>query len=156
MKIDTKFFGTQEINEDNIINFEHGIPGFESCHRFVISTYNNESPFLVMQSVERIDLAFILTEYEKMVPGYSIDLNDEITAELKLEKPENAAVVAIVNIQDDLARATVNLAAPIIINMNKKIGKQIILNNPAYGLKHPLFDQNSVKQAEAGKSAVNK
>jgi flagellar assembly factor FliW len=141
LKIETKFFGTQEINEMDIIHFAHGIPGFESYHKFAMSKYNDNLPFLVMQSVDKADLAFILIGLEEVIPGYSIDLNDEVAAELKLEKPEDAVIVAIVNIPDDLAKSTVNLAAPVIVNRKANLGKQVILNNPAYGLKYPLFAQ---------------
>lgn len=153
MKIETKFFGTQEVNEEHIITFEHGIPGFENFHKFVLSNYNDNGPFLVMQSLDKADLAFILIALENIIPGYSIELSNEVVAEIKLEKPEDAVMIAIVNIQDDLAKATVNLAAPIVVNTKGKIGKQIILNNPAYGLKHPLFSNGAVNQAQA-KSAV--
>lgn len=153
MKIETKFFGTQEVNEENIINFEHGIPGFENFHRFIVSNYNDNGPFLVMQSVEKADLAFVLIALENIIPGYSIDLSNELAAEIKLEKSEDAAVVAIVNIPGELAGATVNLAAPIILNTKVKLGKQIILNNPAYGLKHPLLAKGEVNQVDA-KSGV--
>lgn len=154
MKIETKFFGTQEINETDIIAFAHGIPGFENYHRFVISKYNDNLPFSVMQSVDKADLAFILIGLEEVIPGYSIDLNDEVTAELKLEKPEDAAVVAIVNIPDDLAKSTVNLAAPVIINRKTNLGKQVILNNPAYGLKYPLFARKQDNKVGTDKVAA--
>lgn len=153
MKIETKFFGTQEVNEANVVTFEHGIPGFENFHKFVISSLNENGPFLVMQSVEKAELAFILIALENIIPGYSIDLSNEVVAEIKLEKSEDAVMVAIVNIPDDLAKATVNLAAPIVINSVAKLGKQVILNNPAYGLKHPLFSDGAVNQAKT-KSAV--
>jgi flagellar assembly factor FliW len=139
MQIETKFFGSQEVDEKEFILFNHGIPGFEDRHRFMISQYTEESPFLIMQSVEKADLAFILIGLEKVVPGYSIELTDDVVTELKLTRPEEALMYAIVTIAGDLANATVNLAAPLCINSQGKLGKQIILNNPDYGLKHPLF-----------------
>ncbi len=154
MKIETKFFGVQEINEADIIYFAHGVPGFENYHKFLMSRYNNDLPFLVMQSVEKADLAFILIGLEEVVPGYSIELNDEVAAELKLEKPEDVRVIAIVNIPDDMAKSTVNLVAPVLINTKAKLGKQIILNNPAYGLKHPLFAPRRDNQMEPDKAAT--
>ena len=147
MKIETKFFGAQEVDEKEFINFYHGIPGFENERRFFITEYSTGSPFMVMQSVEKPNLAFILIGFGYCVPGYAIDLGDEITAELKLETPEDAMVFAIVSIPGELADATVNLAAPLVINTKARLGKQIILNNPAYGLRHPLFAQNKAETA---------
>ncbi len=139
MKIATKFFGSIEVEEKDLITFGHGIPGFEEFHRYMIRKYRDQSPFLVLQSVEKTDLAFILIELEQIVPGYSIDLSDEIVEELKLSAPEEAVVRVIVTLPEDVQQATVNLAAPIVINFKTGLAKQIILNNPEYSLKHPLF-----------------
>jgi flagellar assembly factor FliW len=139
MQIETKFFGNLVVDEKEFILFNHGIPGFENYHRFMISQYTDESPFAIMQSVEKADLAFILIGLEKVVPGYSIELTDDVVAELKLTQPEEAVMYAIVTITGDLVNATVNLAAPLCISNQAKLGKQIILNNPDYGLKHSLF-----------------
>ena len=138
MKIETKFFGAVEIDEAQIVEFAHGIPGFENDHQFAVLKHD-DSPFHVLQSVKRAELAFIIIELGKVVPDYEIDLPDEVVAELKLEKPEEALVCAIVVLPSDISQATVNLAAPLVINVKEKRGVQIILNNPAYGIKHPLF-----------------
>lgn len=138
MKIETKFFGAVEIDETQIIEFTHGIPGFENDRKFAVLK-QDESPFYVLQSVEKSGLAFVLIELANVAPDYEIDLPDEVVAELKLEKPEEALVCAIVVLPADISLATANLAAPIVINVKHKRGAQIILNNPAYGVKHPLF-----------------
>lgn len=146
MKIATKFFGSIEVDEKDFITFGHGIPGFEKFHRYMIRKYRDQSPFLVLQSVEKADLAFILIELEQIVPGYSIDLSDEIVEELKLSAPEEAVVRVIVTLPEDVQQATVNLAAPIVINFKTGLAKQIILNNPEYSLKHPLFAADGEKE----------
>ena len=146
MKIATKFFGSIEIDDKDCINFSHGIPGFENFHRYFIKQYKDQSPFLVMQSTEKADLAFILIELEKIFPGYSIDLDDDIVAELNLTEPADAVVRVIVTLPEDVHKATVNLAAPIIINFKSGLAKQIILNNPQYSLKHPLFAPEEEKE----------
>lgn len=148
MKIETKFFGPVDIDETRIIEFDHGIPGFENNRSFAVLKHDN-SPFHVLQSLEQAELAFILIELGKVVPDYEIDLPDEVVAELKLKKPEEAFACAIVVLPADISQATVNLAAPIVINIKEKRGTQIILNNPAYGIKHPLFSQvNDLKSAK--------
>jgi flagellar assembly factor FliW len=156
MKIETKFFGTQEVDEKEFINFNHGIPGFENDRRYWITPYGPESPFMVMQSVEKPNLAFVLIGLGDVMPGYSIDLGEEVTVELKFKKPEEAMVYAIVSIPGELAKATVNLAAPLVVNTEAKLGKQIILTNPAYGLRHPLFASNQTGTAETKPASIAK
>jgi len=138
MKIETKFFGAVDIDEAQIVQFPHGVPGFEKERQFAVLKHD-DSPFYALQSVERAGLAFIIIELGQVAPDYEIDLPDEVVAELKLEKSEEALVCAIVVLPADIKQATVNLAAPLVINVKEKRGVQIILNNPAYGIKHPLF-----------------
>ena len=156
MKIETKFFGSQEVDEKEFINFERGIPGFEDNHRYIITEYSPGSSFLVMQSLEKSNLAFILIKLEDVMPGYSIDLGDEVTTELKLAKPDEAKVYAIASIPGELAKATVNLAAPLVINIRARLGKQIILNNPAYGLRFPLFVPKPNETADSKPTSMAK
>ncbi|HEX3045607.1 MAG TPA: flagellar assembly protein FliW [Bacillota bacterium] len=138
-KIETKFFGVQEVDETNFVTFNHGLPGFENTRQYLISRYSEDSPFYVMQSVEKVDLAFILIGFEQVVPDYSFDLSEEAVTDLKLTQPEETVVYLIVTIPGELENATVNLAAPVVINSKELLGKQIIFNHPAYSLKHPLF-----------------
>jgi flagellar assembly factor FliW len=35
----------------------------------------------------------------------------------------------------------VNLKAPIVINMDKKLGEQIIIDKEEYKIKHPLIER---------------
>ena len=42
------------------------------------------------------------------------------------------------NITVNINSATTNLRAPIIINFKEKLGKQIILQNEEYQIKHPI------------------
>ncbi len=139
MRVDTKYFGSVEIDEAELLVFKHGIPGFEDKHRYFLAKYNDESPFFILQSVDEPGLAFVLIGMEQVAPGYSIEITDEVVAELKISQPEEAAFFTIVNMTGELVEATVNLAAPLLINTREKLGKQIILNNPSYSMKHPLF-----------------
>ncbi len=144
MKVNTKFFGPVEIDEEELLVFEHGIPGFEDKRRFFLAKYSADSPFHVLQSLDEPGPAFILISLEQVAPGYLMELTDEVVEVLKIDQPEDVAVYAIVTIPGELAEATVNLAAPLAINTREKLGKQVILTNPSYGLKHPLFSGDPV------------
>ncbi len=139
MQIETKFFGLREIADNEIVTFKHGVPGFEDCHDYTILQYKEESPFFVLQSVSAPDLALILIEFSQVSPGFSFNIADEDVAEIGLSNPAEAVTYAVVVLPADLSQATVNLAAPIIINNQTRKAKQIIINNPAYSLRHPLF-----------------
>ena len=59
--INTARFGEIEIEEEKIIMFSAGIPAFEEEQEFVIIPYDEESPFVFLQSLKTEELAFLMT-----------------------------------------------------------------------------------------------
>lgn len=51
------------------------------------------------------------------------------------------ALFGLVVVKDDPQDATINLKAPVVINTNKKLAKQIILEDDIYKVKTPLFSK---------------
>lgn len=60
MNIKTKFLGSVEIKEEDIIKFEEGIPGFEGAKKFIILPLEKESPFAILQSIEQVEVGFVV------------------------------------------------------------------------------------------------
>ena len=44
MILKTRFFGELEIEDDAVIHFKHGIPGFENVKRFVLIDSDRKDP----------------------------------------------------------------------------------------------------------------
>ena len=49
-----------EINDENIINFEYGLPGFEDLKKFTIVDIEDYNPFLLLHSIEDHNIAMIV------------------------------------------------------------------------------------------------
>lgn len=139
MIVQTAYFGELEIEASKIIHFEHGIPGFEEEKQFILQSLEEESGFQVLQSVQTPDLTFIVVNPYAVVIGYSFDLDEATVHALQLQEEKDVAVLAIVTLKETLAKSTVNLKAPIIINTKNNHAKQVILNDDAYAIRHPLF-----------------
>ena len=60
--------------------------------------------------------------------------------ELELtDAPDGIQTLVIVNIlPGEKVELTANLLGPIVINVKKKLGKQIVLSDNQYSLRHPL------------------
>ena len=56
-KVNTLRFGEVEVAEDKVVHFAEGIPAFEDEHEFVIVPYDEESPYVFLQSLTTPDLA---------------------------------------------------------------------------------------------------
>ncbi|WP_172298137.1 flagellar assembly protein FliW [Bacillus sp. WMMC1349] len=138
MIIKTKYHGETNINENQIIVFESGLPGFVDEKKFVILPLSEDSPFLVLQSTEMEELAFIVTSPFIFFKDYAFDLDDSTVESLNIEASEDVEVMAILTIEDPFEKTTANLLAPIIVNRKQMLAKQVILPNSPYQTKHVI------------------
>jgi flagellar assembly factor FliW len=136
--LDTVVFGKIEIEQDQIVQFTQGIPGFEDSHRFVLIPVGDDVPFSYLQCIDNEKLSFLVTEPFAFFPDYEFVISDNVKEELRIEAAKQVAVLTIVSVQGKLTDATVNLLAPIVINHQTSIGRQIILHDSAYMTKHRL------------------
>lgn len=143
MILNTKNFGEIEIDEDKIIHFPEGILGFEEEKQFIIiNNEDEENPFHWLQSISNPDLAFVIINPFFAYPNYDIIIPETAQEKLKIEDEKDVIVYSIVVVPEDMEKMTANLLGPIIINGNKKIGKQVILDDDRYTTKHYIFKQS--------------
>lgn len=136
MKIDTKFLGQVEVEKEQFITFEEGIPGFPDEKQFVLIPFGENTPFIILQSTNTVQIGFVLAFPYLFKADYVFDLSDEDVEALSIEKQEDIITYAIVTLKDTLPNSTINLLAPIVINTEKRQGKQIILNDNHQELLH--------------------
>jgi flagellar assembly factor FliW len=138
MKIASKFFGEIDINEEQIIHFPNGIPGFEDEKQFVILPLEEQSPFAILQSIHHSHVGFVIAYPFSFYPDYAFDLTEEDIEKLKLNSPDECLTYTIMTLKEPFADSTINLKAPIVINAKEKIGKQLILHDSDYPIRFPL------------------
>lgn len=143
MKIQTEQFGKLELEDNRLLTFERGIPGFEQETNFVLLPADpaGDSPFFFLQSTEHAAISFFMADPFVFLPDYEVKLDDTLTGQLKLDDPSDAIVLVTVTPNKQIGDATANLKAPVVINNKQQLGKQIVLNNSNYQVKHPLFQQ---------------
>ena len=141
MKLYTKNYGIKEYNESEIITFPKGIPGFEHLTKFIIFPIEGNPVFNVMHSVEDFAIGLIVVSPFYVMKEYEFKLEDEYINELKIQNESDVLVVNTVCLNKEMKKITTNLKAPIVININSKIGEQLILDNDKYLIKHPLFKE---------------
>jgi flagellar assembly factor FliW len=138
MKLRTKYHGEIEINEKDIFHFEYGIPGFLDEKQFVLLPIE-DSPFVILQSVKTSAIGFAMIDPFIYFKDYDFDLDEQSVAQLQLSSEKEVAVYVILTVADPFDNTTANLQAPIVLNYEKKLGKQVILTNTPYKTKHWLF-----------------
>ena len=152
LNIQTTRFGEIEVETDKIIYFSQGIPGFEAEKEFVIIPYDEKSPFLFLQSVKTEDLAFLLANPFQFFTDYNFELDDIFVEELALKSEEDILVYTILTMHGaNVQEITANLLAPIVINQQNKMAKQIVLENSKYTTRHKIFAKQTDNVPEGGK-----
>lgn len=147
-KIDTIRFGQLEFPDEEIIVFEKAIPGFEEEREFIIiqmDTEDQHNPLAFLQSIQTSELAFIIANPFSFFVDYEFNIDESTKEELGIQVTEDVAVWGIVTVIDEFKKATINLQAPVIINVKTKKGKQTILHDTNYLTKTPLFPQKVTK-----------
>lgn len=60
--------------------------------------------------------------------------------EIEIENPQSLLMYVIITLKPDASQSTANLRAPILINIKKKIGKQLVLLDDKYSTKHRILN----------------
>jgi len=143
MEILTRDYGTIEIDEALIIQFDNGIIGFEDYHKYVLLNCSDgePSPFRCLQSTEESSLAFMLFDPFAVRPDYEVAIDDETAVGLSVDSSDDIIILAIIVVPDDFKLMSMNLKAPIIINARNNKGIQYIVDNIDYGVRHLLTDE---------------
>jgi flagellar assembly factor FliW len=149
VKIKTRPFGEIEINEMQIIDFPDGILGFDYVKKFVLlDTQDEKSPLKWLQAYDEPNLAFLiirpidfLREYELMVSMSDIEA-------VGAENADTLLVFAIVTIPKNPSDMTANLQGPILINPDKRLGRQAISLSERYSVRHKILDEMKKAAAE--------
>lgn len=121
------------------ITFEKGLPGFESYKTFSLCDIEGDSKFKLINSTEEENIGFIAISPFSVKKDYEINLDDETIKSLQIETPNDVLLLNIITLGKTLEKSTVNLKAPIIINIKNNKGKQLILQDDKYQIKEPLI-----------------
>ncbi|AUS85395.1 flagellar assembly protein FliW [Lysinibacillus sp. YS11] len=139
MKIATKFLGEVDIAEQDILTFEQGLLGLEEEKEFVLLPIDADLPLALLQSVLHMEIGFVVAYPFAFKKDYSFDISEEDREQLQIEKEEDVLPYSIVTMKETFQDSTINLLAPVILNMAKKRGKQIVLqDNKAFPLRYPM------------------
>lgn len=129
MNIETKYFGKMMIDEERIIRFEKGVPGFNDEKTFVLIDFPDNPVFQILQSTTTAVVAFVVASPYHFQKDFAFDLNEQTKDELGITRPEQVKVLSILTLRDPFVDSTINLQAPVVINAETLLGEQIILND---------------------------
>ena len=139
MKVTSVYLGDQEIDPDTIISFPNGIPGFENDTRYKLFNVDEEnSKVFWLQSLDDSEVMFSVTLPETFNVAYEISISDEELEVLDVDDPEKVIVLLVLSrpgdvfdeeapAQDTSVGVRANLNSPLLINLDKQLAMQKVL-----------------------------
>lgn len=131
--------GEIEVPDDKLIYMERPVLGFENYKQFCLIEVEELKPLLWLQSTEEPALAFLVVNPRLFVPKYKIEINSKEIAELHIEDVTSVETYVVVTLAAKPEDMTVNLQGPILINTENNRGKQLVLVNSEYEVKHKFM-----------------
>jgi flagellar assembly factor FliW len=142
---------TIQVSTDTLIAFPDGVPGFERHMRFALIEDPKLAPFSWLQSLHDPLVGFLVIEPGLLVSDYEFDISDPDVELLELTDPSDARVLSILVVPEDVRAMTANLQAPIILNPQKRIAKQVILTDERFPLRYPVFGGPGIVERSPGR-----
>lgn len=143
MKVETRVFGTIDIDEEKIITFPGGIVGFPDLTKFALvhdEEKGSTNSIRWMQSMEEPSFAMPVIDPLLVDPIYNPIVEDELLKPIGELKPESILVLVTITVPKDITKMTVNLQAPFVINADERKACQIIVDTDQYPVRYPIYD----------------
>lgn len=140
MVIKTRIFGEVTVDDEKMIHFPNGIVGFPELQDFALihdSEQGDQGGIRWMQSVQEPSFAMPVVDPLVAKEDYNPTVEDDL---LKIiGECEDPLVLVTITVPSDLTKMSVNLKAPLIINVDTKKAAQVILEDD-YPVKFFIYD----------------
>lgn len=149
MRVQTTRYGAVDVSEEDVLEFERGLFGFEDVRRWVLLEHGPKSPLRLLQAVGQPELAFVVLEPFLICPDYTLELSAEDAAAVHWWDDSGVLVLATVGIPDDPGEMTANLKGPILVNAERRRGRQVLLPGDRWSPRHRVLDAVPEPQTES-------
>ena len=153
MKANTRVFGEIEIADEKIITMERGMIGFPNLNHFALifdeEKGQKQTSIMWLQSMDDTDIAFPVMDPHAVKEDYNPNVNEEIVAPIGELNEENTFVLVTVTVPKKIEDFSVNLKAPIVVNMDNRKAVQLIVEDD-YPVKYKVYEVLKAKKEKAG------
>ncbi len=152
MKVETRIFGEIDIPEEKLIKLETGMIGFPDMTTFALiydEEKGNDTSIRWFQSMDDPETAFPVMDPMVIKEDYNPIVSDEILSPLGELNDENTYILVTVTVPSKVEELSVNLKAPIVINLDNNKGVQLIVEDD-YPVKYKIYDLLKARKEKAG------
>lgn len=149
MMVETTRFGEIEVHDNQVITLADGLLGFSNCTRYILFSDEMGEPFNWMQSLDLPSLALVVVDPALILPKYQFSLQRDRVKGWTPKSDTDLQCFLITTLAANILEVTANLKGPIVVNKRNGLGAQIVLNDPVYSTRHPLFRDELDDEADA-------
>lgn len=128
-----------------LFTFPRGLPGLDQFRCFLVEPIPGNRLFAMLVSADDPSVGMILVDPHPFFPGYRVNVFKADRRDLQLKDDHDMVVFTTVTVEGK--ELFTNLAAPILINVVARRGKQVVLPECAAQMRVPLdpgSDQDGV------------
>lgn len=128
MEIFTSRFGALQVLPSDVLLFPQGLIGLRTCRRWVVLADAHNAALGWLQSIDDGQAALGVVSPRRFVPDYQLRVARHELEPLRLTSVSDAQVVVIVSRHPE--GLSLNLRAPLVINVDGRRGRQVIAKDP--------------------------
>jgi flagellar assembly factor FliW len=122
-----------------VLGVTEPLPGFPDHRDYALVAADGQGLVFWLQSVHPGGPRFLAVPAAPYFPDYAPVLPRAVRAELHLADEDEPEVYCIVSVPEgDVARATANLRAPLVVNAARGLARQVVLPDGVHPIRRPL------------------
>lgn len=147
--ITTARFGEISFAPSEVIEFPWGLPGFAELRGFLALSLEEQPNFVWLQSLDDPAMALPAVDPWQIFPSYDPRLPAYVTETLEIRDAEDFTILCVVVVTKDAGQMTVNLLAPLVVNLRTRRARQVMLENSGYSVREPIPRKETAETAQS-------
>lgn len=131
-------FGDCTFAETDVIEFPWGLPGFPNLRRWLALSLETQPNFIWLQSADDVKVAIPTADPYAIFGDYQPKLPPYVVAALDITAASDFTLLGVVVVTEGAEEMTMNLLAPIVLNVRTQKARQVMLENSGYSVKQPI------------------
>ncbi len=137
-KFRTVRFGELDYQEEDLIILPDGLVGMSHLRRWLILEMGDEIPMKWMQSLDRGDFGFPVTQPYLFHDEYEVKVPPLAKATMGTTQEQDMATLIITTVHAGGTQMTGNLMAPLLVDTETRRGVQLTLDNPNFSMRQEI------------------
>lgn len=136
--VDLPRFGQIEYAETDVMVFPWSLPGFAGHTRWLILSLDAQPSYVWLQSLDDPAIAIPAADPWMVFEGYDPKLPGYAFSGLEIVDAEDFTLLCVVVVTPGAAEMSMNLMAPIVVNLRTRRARQVVLDGSNYSVKEPI------------------